>query len=198
LYREWREGRIEPEQSTCPAPDDPNYHPKILGACAFHGALLVGAFTVPIVLLVHSPGIAIALIVGMWALLLVIQLVGWHHYFFVIKPAQARLALARAKSEELRIQLAESRIRQKIENRERQAALAEYQAAFQEGTKALEQLKARAKNLADQKRVLQATLDFGKAQRMGAEEADIAKRSAIQAKAMRQEVRRIQNIILSF
>jgi hypothetical protein len=181
-----------------PSLDDPYYVPKTLGISAFFGALVIGTFMVPIGILMPNPIVAITVIVGLWLLLIIVQTIGWYRYFFRVRPSQARLKIAKAEAEAAQVRLAEMKVACAAEQKIREAALEDYQQAFDEGREALEALRRRAHTLADRKRHLRAMQDFAQAQRRSSDEPDLATRFRFQADAMRRETQHIRSIKFSF
>ena len=194
MYRDWREGRTKPLPPGFPSPNDPYYHPKMLGWGAYAGALVAGAGTTAVGLAVPSPPIAWLLIGGIWALFFAAQMLGWHRYLFRVR----QLALAEAKSAEAKARLADLIAKHAADKEARESALAKYRCALDEGMEALQALASRARNSSDRKRHLRAQQDFLKAQTSAQEEPDLATRLMLQSKAMKRETQLIKAIRFSF
>lgn len=170
----------------------------MLGWGAYAGALVAGAWTMVVGLAVRSPQIAWLLIGGIWAIFFAAQLLGWHRYFFRVKPAQEKLALAEARGAEAKARLADLMAKHAVDKDARETALAEYRCAVDEGMVALQALASRARNSSDRKRHLRAQQDFLKAQTSAQEEPDLATRLMLQSKAMKRETQLIKAIRFSF
>ena len=198
MYRDWREGRTKPLPPEFPSPNDPYYHPKMLGWGAYSGALVATAWTTVVGLVVRSPPIAWLLIGGIWTIFFAAQFLGWHRYFFRVKPAQEKLVRAEASGVEARTRLAELMAKHAVEKEARETALVEYRRAVAEGMEALKTLASRARNSSDRKRHLRAQQDFLKVQASAQDEPDLAKRLKLQAKAMKRETQLIRAIRFSF
>jgi hypothetical protein len=160
--------------------------------------MAAGTFTLPVALLIRSPFVAHLIIGGIWTIYFVAQIFGWYRYFVVLRPLEAKAKFAAEKAEAMKTQLAALQAKVAVENEQRQAALAAYQAAYQEGKDALETLRRGVRNMADRRRTVQATLDLGRAQSAAADEPDMAKRLMLQAEAMRRETLHIRSIRLRF
>ena len=110
--------------------------------------------------------------------------IGWpiFQYFFRLKPAFRKAEAAHEHTARVTAEVAASKER-------RDAALAAYQAAYNDGQAFLTAMWDRAEGAGQRERALKAQRDFIDAMRSGAEELDLANKLALEAEAMRESIR---------